>query len=282
MVADAGSGSDPDGPVVGESRLPMAVAVVVLMIAAIVAPRQLAIMPGWVLATVEGLLLVALIVQDPGRIDRTGPWPRRTSIALVIVILASTLGSTALLIYDLVIGSPLTAQADELLIAGAKVWLGNNVAFAFLYWQFDGGGPAVRAHGLPRFPDFAFPQQLNPDLAPPRWRPQLVRRGGAGGRRRCAPHHRRRARGHPGDRRSATGHPGRRRPGRARLRGAGRRARGRCRTAPRRDGAGVQGDRRAVLRRRPAQGGVRHRDPRRRRQHAGADRGDREADQVHR
>ena len=79
-----------------------------------------------------------------------------------------------MLIYDLVTGSPLTASADELLVAGAKVWLGNNVAFAFLYWQFDGGGPAVRAHGLPRFPDFAFPQQLNPDLAPPRWRPQFL------------------------------------------------------------------------------------------------------------
>ena len=52
--------------VVGKSRLPMAVAVVVLMVAAIVAPRQLAVMPGWVLATVEGLLLVALIVQELG------------------------------------------------------------------------------------------------------------------------------------------------------------------------------------------------------------------------
>ena len=36
-----------------------------------------------------------------------------------------------------------------LLVAGAKVWLGNNVAFAFLYWEFDGGGPAARAHGMP-------------------------------------------------------------------------------------------------------------------------------------
>ena len=152
----------------------MAVAVIVLMIAALVAPPRLSIMPGWLLASVEGLLLVALILQDPGRIDRTGPWPRRTSIVLVVVILASTLGATALLIYDLVTGSPLTSEADQLLIAGAKVWLGNNVAFALLYWQFDDGGPAVRAHGLPRYPDFAFPQQLNPDLAPPGWRPQFI------------------------------------------------------------------------------------------------------------
>jgi uncharacterized membrane protein len=159
---------------VGESRWPMALAVVALMGFALVAPHDLAIMPGWALAAAEGLLLAALIIGDPGRIDRTGPWQRRTSIALVVVILTSTLVSTALLIYDLMTGSPITSQADQVLVAGAKVWLGNNVAFAFLYWEFDGGGPAARAHGMPRFPDFAFPQQLNPDLAPPGWRPEFI------------------------------------------------------------------------------------------------------------
>jgi uncharacterized membrane protein len=162
------------GRVVGESRWPMAIAVLALMAAALISPPRLSIFPGWALAAAEGLLLLALILGDPGRIDRTGPWQRRTSVALVALILVSTLGSTALLIYDLVTGSPLTSQADLLLIAGAKVWLGNNVAFAFLYWEFDSGGPAVRAHGLRPHPDLAFPQQLNPELAPPNWRPQFL------------------------------------------------------------------------------------------------------------
>ena len=152
----------------------MAIAVLVLMAAALIAPARLSILPGWLLALVEGVLLVALILGDPGRIDRTGPWQRRTSIALVMVILASTLGSTTLLLYDLLTGSPITSQADQVLLAGAKVWLGNNVAFAFVYWQFDGGGPAMRAHGMPRYPDLAFPQQLNPELAPPGWRPEFL------------------------------------------------------------------------------------------------------------
>jgi uncharacterized membrane protein len=168
------SDSTAAGDEIGESRWPMAIAVLALMVVALIAPPRLAIMPGWLLASIEGVLLLALIVGDPGRIDRTGPWQRRTSVALVVVILASTLGSTALLIYDLMTGSPLTSQADQLLLAGAKVWLGNNVAFAFLYWQFDAGGPAVRAHGMPRYPDLAFPQQLNPDMAPPGWRPQFL------------------------------------------------------------------------------------------------------------
>ncbi len=152
----------------------MAIAVLVLMGASLLAPPRLTVLPGWLLAAVEGLLLLALIIGDPGRIDRTGPWQRRTSVALVVVILGSTLVSTGLLVYDLVTGSPLTAQADQLLLAGAKVWLGNNIAFALLYWEFDGGGPAVRAHGLPPYPDLAFPQILSPELAPPGWRPEFL------------------------------------------------------------------------------------------------------------
>ncbi len=71
-------------------------------------------------------------------------------------------------------GSPATNDPRTLLIAGGKVWLTNNVAFALLYWQFDGRGPAERAHGLPPYPDLAFPQLSAPDLAPPDWRPRFT------------------------------------------------------------------------------------------------------------
>ena len=101
-------------------------------------------------------------VRRPGRIDRQTPWVRRTTVALVAVLLASTLGSTALLVFDLLTASPVTDEPGPLLVAGAKVWLGYNVAFALLYWAFDGEGPAVRAHGMPTHPDLAFPQQTSP------------------------------------------------------------------------------------------------------------------------
>ncbi len=54
------------------------------------------------------------------------------------------------------------------------MWLSNCLAFGLLYWELDCGGPAVRAHGLPAHPDFAFPQQLSPELAPKDWRPRFV------------------------------------------------------------------------------------------------------------
>ena len=62
----------------------------------------------------------------------------------------------------------------KLLEIGAAVWLANNIAFALLYWEMDSGGAAARAHGLRAHPDFAFPQHMNPELAPDDWRPRFV------------------------------------------------------------------------------------------------------------
>ncbi len=52
--------------------------------------------------------------------------------------------------------------------------VGNNLAFALLYWEFDSGGPSARLERRIRYPDFAFPQQINPDLAPPNWQANLM------------------------------------------------------------------------------------------------------------
>jgi uncharacterized membrane protein len=152
----------------------MAVAVLTLMAVTIVSPAHLSLLPGWVLAAVEGILLLVLVIGDPGRIDRETRWLHWTSVLLVAVLLTSALVSTALLILDLLDASPVTAEAGPLLVAGARVWLTNNIAFALLYWEFDDGGPVQRAKGLPDHPDLAFPQQLNPELANPSWRPEFL------------------------------------------------------------------------------------------------------------
>src|SRR4029079_8985410 len=167
--------TDADGTIVrGEPRWAMALAVVVLMGLAIEFPHQAAIVPALLLATLEGVLLAALIIGDPGRIDRDVPWIHRASIALFVVILVSTAGSTILLVYDLLLGAPITNDAVPLLLAGGRGWIQNNVAFALVYWMLDGGGPAVRLRGLRPYPDFAFPQTFNPEVAPPGWRPHFV------------------------------------------------------------------------------------------------------------
>jgi uncharacterized membrane protein len=67
-----------------------------------------------------------------------------------------------------------TNSASELLEAGTIVWVSNNIAFALLYWELDGGGAAARAHQLPTHHGFAFPQQMNPRIESPDWRPRFI------------------------------------------------------------------------------------------------------------
>ena len=60
-----------------------------------------------------------------------------------------------------------------LFASGGLVWLGNNLAFAMLYWLIDSGGPLARSRQeLPI--DFAFTQQLSPEVAPAGWRPVFL------------------------------------------------------------------------------------------------------------
>jgi hypothetical protein len=63
--------------------------------------------------------------------------------------------------------------AADLLEVAAGVWLYTIIAFVFLYWLADGRGPEARIWDPPEFPDLAFPQKLNPNLAPPGWRPEF-------------------------------------------------------------------------------------------------------------
>jgi uncharacterized membrane protein len=152
----------------------MAIAVLSLMGFTLATPGGLTLLPNWAPVVGEGVLLLVLILADPGRIDRQSRLTWRVSILLVTVLLIGTFAATAILIYDLITDAAVAQAAVPLLIAGARVWIGNNVAFALLYWQLDGGGPAVRLRALPRYPDFAFPQQQNPELARPGWRPHFI------------------------------------------------------------------------------------------------------------
>ena len=159
---------------VGEARWPMAFAVVAVIVLTLLLPHDLVARPRWGVPLVEALLLIAVIVADPGKIDLVSPRVRALSITLIALLVATTLWCTTQLIVQLIRGGPATSSGGALLAAGGIVWLSNCLSFGLLYWELDSGGPAVRAHGLPAHPDFAFPQQLNPELASEHWRPRFV------------------------------------------------------------------------------------------------------------
>jgi hypothetical protein len=162
------------GDVVGEARWPMAGAVLAAMVLTFLLPDTVRLGPHWVLLLIEGVLLVAVIAGDPVKISRRSRWLRTLSIVLVSVLVLGALWATAQLIHDLINGGAVTNSASELLQAGTIVWVSNNIAFALLYWELDGGGAAARAHHIATHHDFAFPQHLSPKIEAPDWRPRFI------------------------------------------------------------------------------------------------------------
>jgi hypothetical protein len=176
LTTDAGAVGAATGRL-GESRWPPALAIVAFIALNIALrvwlPDEGAVRVPWLVPSVEAALLVVLLLSDPGNLARHHARLRRIAVALVLLLVLAALWATVLLVYDLIKGIGVTQSATRLLASGGITWLGNNLAFALLYWLMDGGGPVARSRaGVPV--DFAFTQQMSPELAPPGWRPVFL------------------------------------------------------------------------------------------------------------
>ena len=132
-------------------------------------------LPGWVWADPGrargGAVAGARVVGARHRLEQAGQ--RRTvALALVGVITAANVLALAALIASLL--SAQEKSGGELLLKGATIWATNVVTFGLLFWELDRGGPMRRSAPHPPPRDFQFPQDENPTLARPGWRPQLV------------------------------------------------------------------------------------------------------------
>jgi hypothetical protein len=156
-----------------EKRWPLLGALAVAIIVPLLLPARFSVGPNWIVPAVEALLLAAIAVAVRTRNDRRPAVVRVLSLTLTVVLVAEAAGVTARLVADLIEGGPETNSATDLLRVGFGVWLYTILSFAFLYWILDGGGPDSRLWTPPAYPDLAFPEQLNPVVAAPGWRPQF-------------------------------------------------------------------------------------------------------------
>ena len=140
----------------------------------VVEPEREHLGPPWFVPAVEIGLLVALLAADPMHLARRTRWLRPLAITLILLLMGMVFVSDAVLLTDIITGSKVTQSATSILASGALVWSGNALVFGLLYWELDSGGPLARYRGDNPYPDFAFSQQLGPELAPPNWRPHYV------------------------------------------------------------------------------------------------------------
>jgi uncharacterized membrane protein len=169
-MSQPGEGGPANGDV-GERRWPMAVAVLAATLMRLGLPPPYR--SHWPCAAVEVLLLAALIIGDPGRIDRTSPVLRRLTTVLLAVIIVDNTFSIVELVRSVITGQP-QISAATLLAVGGVIWATNVIAFSLCYWQFDRDGPAARAVGTSSGAAFVFPEEALPGNVPRGWGPQYA------------------------------------------------------------------------------------------------------------
>ena len=127
----------------------------------------------WLIVAAPYVLLSATLLFGLGRLLRHDR-RREIVIGLLGVVWFFNVLGVAVLVVSLVSHTAVNITGRQLLMSGGVVWLANAIAFGLAYWELDSGGPVARAlSDEPRKPDFQFPQDENPELAPKGWVPAL-------------------------------------------------------------------------------------------------------------
>ena len=157
----------------GERRWPMALAVLVAAAMQLALPDRHVLKPGFLFPSIEVLLLVVLMVGDPGRIDRRSPLLRRLTLLLVAAMSLDNLAAVVELVGDIVRDDK-QETGTVLLATGGAIWLTNIIAFSLWYWLLDRGGPAERANQAGIAPAFVFSEMQTPEFVRADWSPEYI------------------------------------------------------------------------------------------------------------
>jgi uncharacterized membrane protein len=164
-----------------EARFEAAPAVLVVIalqvaigVTALAADWTLWRVPWWALligVVPETVLLVALVFDRfRQRLERL-VHGRAVSLALFGVVSLTNAVLLVALIASLVSGHE--RDGGQLLFKALGVWTTNTITFGLWFWSLELDESAQRPETRQPPPDFLFPQQSEPELAPPGWQPRL-------------------------------------------------------------------------------------------------------------
>ena len=135
-------------------------------------PSRLKAGPGWLLPSLEGLLVIGLLMASPRTLEYEHPRRKKAAVFLIAFVSAANIYSLFALSKHLLHHH--VSNGHELIISGILIWLTNFMIFALWYWEIDRGGPGTRAAGNDGAPDFLFPQMSDDRIEPVNWRPRFL------------------------------------------------------------------------------------------------------------
>jgi uncharacterized membrane protein len=141
-----------------EHRWAVGIAILIVLGLYFVIPQRVQPLPNWIVPIIGGLMLIPQVILNPTRFQKERSWSRWLSVILAAVLVLVNQVTIVLVIRELIAGN---ANGPTTLLSAALVWISNVIAFAFVYWELDLGGPyARRLHGARQsgLMDFRFPQ----------------------------------------------------------------------------------------------------------------------------
>ena len=165
---------EPAQPIRIESRWPVVLAVLAVLLVLTLLPARIRLLPSWFAYTIGiGLLLPVVGVWLSGAQARWLRVERATTLVFSVLAEAVTLTTVLYLIIEM-LNRPTDFSGRQLLTSSIGAWITNVLAFSLVYWRIDRGGPEARANDAGTKPDWLFPQAGVPEEAPPDWRPTYV------------------------------------------------------------------------------------------------------------
>jgi uncharacterized membrane protein len=125
----------------------------------------------WLVLATPGLVLCVDLWLGSRRVGIAGT--RVAALVLLVAIVVGNIVGVCLLVAALVTTKTDDLSGGQLLVTTAVIWLANVIVFGLCYWDIDDGGPFERARSERKHPDFRFPQDETPEVAPPDWRPRV-------------------------------------------------------------------------------------------------------------
>ncbi len=125
----------------------------------------------WLLVALPAILLtidLALTYRGKGLVRS-----RRAALLLLGLLALGNFAAVVILVAGLVTTNSADLSGGELLFTGLAIWSADVIVFGLWFWEVDAGGPVARLNPPRATRDFEFPQDDNPRVASPDWRPQV-------------------------------------------------------------------------------------------------------------
>jgi uncharacterized membrane protein len=159
-------------PAAAEPVWPAQATVLAAILLQLTLPKRLTVGPAWLLPSLEGLLVIGLMLASPRELEHEHTLRKRAAVALIALVSAANIYSLVELSKHLLHHE--VSNGRELIISGMLIWLTNFLIFALWYWEIDRGGPGLRGAGDDGPPDFLFPQMSDDRIEPLEWRPHFI------------------------------------------------------------------------------------------------------------